>query len=291
MNCPVCKRGGWVIKYGGYKSRGVYRHRYKCKKCGKTFVRDYGYKWLNYAPHKVRLALSLYACGLTLREIAELLGCVASTVWNWIVRFGRILYCYVRRKQPKQAFQLHLDELFLRMKKRFYYLFDSIDASTRFAVFTLEKLRERMQAKRLLEQSPKAEYIVSDGLHSYRQALRKMYHYKWLRSHYYRWHKFTDKHNNNLVERLQGTLRRWLHPKRGFHSQKTGQTMLDFYYVYYNYVRKHSTIDMTPAEKAGVIEYKTTNKWKELITKAILLLLPPTINQTKPHSTVSLLIF
>ncbi len=219
-----------------------------------------------------------------MRETVELLGCVASTVWSWIVRFGRILCRYVHRKQPRQAFQLHLDELFLCMKKRFYYLFDSIDAGTRFAVFTLEKLREQMQAKHLLEQSPRAECIVSDGLHFYRQALKKMYHYKWLRSHYYRWHKFTGKHDNNLVGRLQGTLGRWLHPKRGFHSQKTGQAMLDFYYVYCNYVRKHSIIGMTPAEKAGVIEYKTSNKWKELITKAILLLLPPTINQTKPSS-------
>jgi Fanconi anemia group M protein len=58
--------------------------------------------------------------------------------------------------------------------------------------------------------------------------------------------------------------------------------MLHFYYAYYNFIRKHSAIGMTSAEKAGVIEYKTTNKWRELIAKAILLLLPPTINQTEP---------
>jgi transposase-like protein len=141
MNCPIYGKGSWVIKYGGYKSRDVYRHRYKCKHCDKTFVIDYGYKWLNYAPCKVRTALAVYANGLTLRETAELLGCIASTVWKWIVRYAKILYRYTRKKQPRKAFQLHLDELFLRMKKRFYYLFDSIGAANRFAVFTLEAER------------------------------------------------------------------------------------------------------------------------------------------------------
>ena len=272
-----CRGQTSIIRLGLVKSRGVWRHRYRCKACGKTFVQDYGYKWLNYAPSTVRTALSLYAKGLTLREIAEELGCCHVTVWRWIVRYVRLLYRFVRRKQPGQVFQLHLDELFLRMKKRFYYLFDSIDAATRLAVFNLETQRYQPHAMRLLQASPKAEYIVSDGLLSYQQAIRKAYHYKWLRQHYYRLCSFKSKRNNNIVERLQGTLRRFLHPRRGFKSLRTGRTMLRFYYIYYNYIRKHTAIGMTPAEKAEAIKYKTANKWQELIAKAVLRLLPPTL--------------
>ncbi|MCD6247194.1 MAG: hypothetical protein J7J87_02045 [Candidatus Diapherotrites archaeon] len=57
-----------VIKYGGYRSRETYRHRYKCKRCGRTFIVDYGYKWLHYRPAKVRAALELYAKDLTLEK-------------------------------------------------------------------------------------------------------------------------------------------------------------------------------------------------------------------------------
>ena len=282
INCPICKRGGWVIKYGGYGSRGAYRHRYRCKRCGRTFVVDYGYKWLHYRPAKVRAALELYAKGLTLREIATFIGCSASTVWRWIMRYAQKLYAYVKRFRPERVFQLHVDELFLRMKKRFFYVFDAIDKASRFAVFSVQSARNTENAKQLFREAPRAEFIVSDGLHAYREALKKFYHYKWLRSHYYRWHRFRDKHNNNIVERLQGTLRRWLHPKRGFKSLITAGIMLRFFYVYYNFIREHSSIASTPAEKAGVVQKEKLRNWKVLIRKAYFLILLPTKFRTEP---------
>jgi len=45
-----------------------------------------------------------------------------------------------------------------------------------------------------------------------------------------------------------------LHPRRGFNSLATGIVQLQGFWVYYNFVRKHSVIGMTPAEKAGVID-------------------------------------
>lgn len=257
------------IKYGRRKTLTGYRQRFLCKHCGKRFTKP-EFKWLHSKPKIVLQALSLYAQGLTLREILIELKQPKSqsTIWNWIVRYARTLFRFVCRLKPKKVFQLHVDELFLRMKKRFYYLFDSIDAETRFSTFTLEMHRSTVNAREIFDKSPEAEFIVTDGLLSYQKYLRKKFSYKWLRSHYYRHHTFKSKHNNNLVERLQSTLRRWLHPKRGFNSLRTGKTMLQFYHIYYNFVRKHSVIQSTPAEKAGVIKYKNKNKWLEIIKRA-----------------------
>lgn len=257
------------IKYGRRKTSFGWKQTYKCKTCNKRFVKPW-FKWIHFKPKTVLQALSQYAKGLTLREIATELHKPKShvTIWNWITKYAQTIYRFTRNRQPNRCFQLHVDELFLRMKKRFYYLFDSIDAITRFAVFNLETSRNFYDSKRLFEQSPKPEYIVSDGLLSCQQYLRKAYSYKWLRQKYYRHHTFKSKHNNNLVERLQSTLRRWLHPKRGFKSLASGRTMLKFYYVFYNFIRKHSSIGMTPAEKAGVIKYKNKDKWLELIKQA-----------------------
>ncbi len=46
----------------------------------------------------------------------------------------------------------------------------------------------------------------------------------------------------------------------------TGRMQLQALFTYYNFVRVHSAIKMTPAEKAGVIEYwgKDTEKKKWL---------------------------
>jgi putative transposase len=270
MNPNTDCRHDQFIKYGRRKTRKAgFRQRYKCTCCGKCFVRP-EFKGLHFRPKIVLQALQLYAAGLTLREIIEFLQQPKShvTVWNWLQRYSHILYQYTKKLQPQLVFQLHVDELFLRMQNRFYYLFDSIDAVTRYAVLTLQPNRTAANAAVLFQQSPKTEYYVSDGLLSYQKYLRKQFSYKWLRSHYYRHHTFQSKHNNNMVERLQGTLRRFLHPRRGFKSLKTANTIIAFYQMYYNYIRVHTTLGTTPAEKAGVIKYKTKNKWLELIKRA-----------------------
>lgn len=51
---------------------------------------------------------------------------------------------------------------------------------------------------------------------------------------------------------------------RGLKKDKTAQTLLDGYFTYYNFCRKHQAIGKTPAEAAGL----QVNGWKDLIEKA-----------------------
>lgn len=66
-----------------------------------------------------------------------------------------------------------------------------------------------------------------------------------------------------MAERLQNFVRSKTHQRRGFKTLRTARLQLQLLFVYYNFVRVHSAIKTTPAEKAGVIEYFGRNTEKE----------------------------
>ena len=80
--------------------------------------------------------------------------------------------------------------------------------------------------------------------------------------------KFTSKPNNNIIERMQGTIRARTKIMRDLKSLETAQTILNGFIIYYNYLRPHETLssphnDVTPARKAHIdFPYKN---WEQLI--------------------------
>ncbi len=52
---------------------------------------------------------------------------------------------------------------------------------------------------------------------------------------------------------------------RGLKNDESSQELLDGYIINYNFCRKHSVVNATPAEKAGLQEVKG---WKQLIEKS-----------------------
>jgi len=77
-----------------------------------------------------------------------------------------------------------------------------------------------------------------------------------------------DRSNNNMVERLQGTIRQRNKVMRGLDEESTAQTMMDGPRIYYNFIRPHTSLDgMTPAQKAKISDSENAN-WLSLIRKA-----------------------
>ncbi|MBI2079651.1 IS1/IS6 family transposase [Candidatus Micrarchaeota archaeon] len=278
LKCPCCKDNN-IRKYGFRKTseRGKIQI-YQCKNCSKNFSKNEGFKWKHKSEENILSCLALYGKGISIREAAEFLEVNKSTVLRWIQEYSTKLYLFLNKKVPLIAEKLHLDELFLKMRSSFCYIWDSIDYHTKFAVWFLSQSRSLEDAKLLLELSPNAKITVTDALASYKGAIRYTYSVLFYHAFHYPYKGFKDKWNNNPIERLQNTLRAWLHKKRGFHSLRTGNIMMNFYWVNYNFVRKHMTLRLTPAEKAGVISYpnwiKTEKeKWKYLIEKASFIFL------------------
>ena len=111
--------------------------------------------------------------------------------------------------------------------------------------------------------------MVHDGLRTYQDAFNKEYHFqngkriKEVRS-------VSVRHNglNQKIERLNGVFRDREKVMRGMHKRDSAQKTIDAFRIHYNFVRNHSGIKMTPAEKAGIKLDLEQNKIESLIKLA-----------------------
>ena len=82
--------------------------------------------------------------------------------------------------------------------------------------------------------------------------------------------RFLDRVNNNLVERLQGSIREREKVMRGLKSEATARTMIKGYRAYYNFIRPHMALNgKTPTQKAGIEIVSDGNKWLQLIKQSV----------------------
>jgi transposase-like protein len=78
-----------------------------------------------------------------------------------------------------------------------------------------------------------------------------------------------NKSNNNMVERLHGTIRQRNQVMRGLGDEQTAQTMMDGLQIYYNFLRPHMALEgKTPAQKAKLVSDTESVNWASLIKKA-----------------------
>ena len=111
--------------------------------------------------------------------------------------------------------------------------------------------------------------VVTDGLRAYQDAIPKeFFTMKAPRTEHVRIPNIRNRSNNNMVERLHGTIRQRNKVMRGLDEESTAQTIMDGMRVYYNFIRPHTALNGgTPAEKAK-IDTKSSQKWLSLIKKA-----------------------
>jgi transposase-like protein len=111
--------------------------------------------------------------------------------------------------------------------------------------------------------------VVTDGLRAYQDAIPKeFFTLKAPRTEHVRIPNIRNRSNNNMVERLHGTIRQRNKVMRGLDDVGTAQTMMDGLRIYYNFLRPHSALSgKTPAEACG-ISIKGKNKWMILIQNA-----------------------
>jgi hypothetical protein len=107
--------------------------------------------------------------------------------------------------------------------------------------------------------------IMTDHLQAYIYAIGLTFGDK---TKHLRVKKFTSKPNNNIIERMQGTIKARTKIMRDLKSLDTARTILGGFIIHYNYLRPHETLssknnDVTPAIKAG-IQFPYEN-WEQLI--------------------------
>ncbi|MGA2159521.1 MAG: IS6 family transposase [Dehalococcoidia bacterium] len=272
MNCKYCQSEN-TIKYGTYGDTQLYY----CKDCDRKFT------GLDTLPHmqipidRVGAAVAMYYEGLSLNEIKRVLGQIYGKeisdqgIYNWIKRFTDDAKRITSGYHPDVGYVWLADETVINVEGKQYWLMDVIDVKTRFLIAShlsstrrVEDIQDTLkQAYAFTGRIPKV--ILTDHLQAYIYAIGLTFGDK---TKHVQVKKFTSKPNNNIIERMQGTLRSRTKVMRDLKSLDTARMILDGFIIHYNYLRPHETLssphnDVTPAKKAH-INFPYQN-WESLI--------------------------
>jgi transposase-like protein len=274
MNCKYCDSEK-VVKHGKVGDK----QRFFCKDCGHKFVEGSEFPKMRTEGRIISSSIDFYFEGLSVRkiqtQIEKLYGVHVSqvTVWKWIMKYSSLVSQYVETLHPQLLGVYHVDETAIKCKGVQKWFWEIIDEQTKFLVAShLSGSRTTEDAIQLFERSVKVAKkkpisIYCDGLPAYVDGYNRVFRTmrKDTRPELIRRVGIKAVNNQNIVERLHSTLKDRIKPTRGLKGEETVRTLLEGWVVHYNYVRKHQTIKMTPAQASGL---NVKNDWYSLVKDA-----------------------
>jgi len=271
--CKYCDSNN-VVKFGTYNGT----QQYWCNICKRKFSDKDALFKMKTPINQIASAIGMYYDGLSQKKVCFQLKHIYDSdvsdfaVYNWIGRFTKDAIKITDSYQPNTGYVWLIDETAVKLsgQKHTYWLTDVIDVKTRFLLASrLSPYRRVEDIEIVLREAysrcgklPKV--IMSDQLQAYVYAIPNVFGSK---TKHRRVKKFTARPNNNIIERMQGTIKSRLKVMRGLKTLGTARTVIDGFLINYNYFRPHETLSTTepttPAQKAG-IKFPYSN-WEELI--------------------------
>jgi transposase-like protein len=280
----VCKFCGseHMVKRGYRNTQRGKIQRFYCKDCKRKFVVNEGFEKMKATPQTVTIALDLYFKGISMRSIVDHLKQFYNVevshvaVYKWIKKYVNLMKEYVDQLVPRVSGIWHSGEMALNVNGDFKWLWNVMDNESRFWLATqITEKRGIVDARNVLAQASSISKIrpmavVTDGLRAYQDAIPKeFYTMKAPRTEHVRIPNIRNRSNNNMVERLHGTIRQRNKVMRGLDEESTAQTMMDGMRIYYNFIRPHVALNgKTPAQKANIDLELRDNKWLSLVKRA-----------------------
>lgn len=283
--CKFCASEN-IVKRGFRSTERGKVQRFFCKDCKRFFIVDDGFEKMKATPETVTVALDLYFKGISMRAIVDHLKQFYNVevshvaVYKWIRKYVQILKTYADQLVPRVSGIWHSDEMALNIRnldnhENLRWAWNVIDNESRFWLATqITEKREITDARKVLAQASSLSKtrpmaVVTDGLRAYQDAIPKeFYTMKAPRTEHVRIPNIRDRSNNNMVERLHGTIRQRNKVMRGLDAEESAQTMMDGLRIYYNFLRPHTALNgKTPAQKAKIDDDSRQN-WLSLIQKA-----------------------
>jgi len=280
--CKFCGSENF-IKFGKKNSK----QEYQCKDCNRRFVDNLYFEKMKGDPKLICLTLDLYFKGVSLRKISDHLKqfhnlhLAHTTILRWIEKYIRIMDEYTRQFKPQLSDVWNVDEMMISVNGNWFYLWNVIDDATRFHLASvISKERKINDARKVLitakkrSHGSKPSFIITDGLKSYVKAVDDEFHTVkrdtihvsnvGIRGK----HFDKDDFDNNLVERLHGTIRERNKTQRGLKDEYSA--FIRGHQVYYNFIRPHESLfGNTPAKVAG-LDLKLDNcKWEKLLMQSL----------------------
>lgn len=286
--CPECsstnhrKHGFRLLK------NGARRQRYTCLKCKHRFiVREPGFGNVHSTPNLICEALNLVFSGMSLRKTAQHLQMVHeisisyASVLYWFKKYVKLIVAYVDTIFPDYHDVWSVDEMMVNVKDtkstgkgNLDWMWTIISPQTRFVIATvISKKRESHNAEVLFQKGRKKQesdplYIITDALHAYVPAFKKVFDEKKIA--HVRTKSLSEGFANRPVERWHNEARENLKMKRGLGNDDSAQLRADALRLHHNFIRPHSGLpnNITPAEASGINLGLGRNKVKDLIVKS-----------------------
>jgi len=260
VRCPKCN-SNLIIRKGLIHNKEFAAQRYLCKKCNEKFSDKGESKGLKGNPLAVTAAVDLYFKGLSVRMIENHLNKIYSlnvsypTIHRWIRGFVKNMKALEEEHSLTVGKTWHIDETEVKIAGKLHYLWNVLDAKTRILLAShvtygrSSKDAEMIIREALKNAKTKPTTIVSDGLKSYNTAMTKNYGCK---IKHVSKPRFSDKVNNNIVERVNGTLKTRIKGFRRLDNLPASAELFDGLRIYYNSMRPHSALGgKTPIEASS----------------------------------------
>jgi putative transposase len=147
------------------------------------------FRCFNSSPEVIRLVVMMYVrFPLSLRNVEDLLfergiDICHETVRLWWNRFGPMFAAYIRRQRISRMrgfrhWRWHLDEVYVKINGEMHYLWRAVDHEGEILESYVTKTRDKEAAlafmKKALKRHGSPEKITTDGLGSYKSAMRRL---------------------------------------------------------------------------------------------------------------------
>lgn len=267
-----------IMKYGIREGE----QEYICKKCRRKFTNRDTPFYMRTPVDQIGASLSMYYEGLSLSDIARQLAVTynnpvnPSTVYLWLLKYTEKAIKLFQPIIPKVSDRWVADETSIKIDERLFWIWDIIDIDTRFLLATyLSPHRGTQEAKILMELAAKRAgktpgRVYTDKLAGYLDGIELAFGAD---TEHIQGSPFEINNDNNIIERMQGTIKDRTKVIRGFKTVPTAKLILDGFLIHYNFFRPHMSLkdlppkglDKTPAEMAKVI--RPVKNWTELVRK------------------------
>ncbi len=277
---PKCCYCGYhdVIKIGKRIGKNMIKQRFFCHGCKRKFIREKDFEKMKGDAKVTTLIMDLFFKGISSRQIQDHLKQFYnleldhSNILRRIQKFSKVINEYVKTLKPELGNVWHIDEMKIQADGKWKWLWNMMDSETKFIVSQKVTDRRRIRdcrrllinAKETAQKEP--EFMITDGCHSYKRSLVK----EMPQTNHVQLKSIKDHVNNNPIERLNGTIRDRIKTMRGMQNLESADLMFSAHRNYYNFIKNHSTIGMTPAEASNInIGLNDGNRWLKLIEMSL----------------------
>ena len=256
--CPYCAHDK-VVK-NGKNANG--KQTYRCKQCTKRFLHTGQVAGRHASAEQIGAAVRMYYGGTSYKQTAETLNDAydipepsKETLYRWVTEYTDVAKDILADFPAHTSGKWVTDEIQVRVGGEKCWLWNVMDAGTRYALAVhLSPNRDQRAAVAVMRKAMAAadappRSITTDKLGSYTGAIKAVFP----DADHIQSEGLRARVNNNLSERLQGTIRDREKTLRGLDGLESGQRYFDGWAVNYNVIREHEGIKFqTPAEMAGV---------------------------------------